>query len=59
MVLLGAEQVQHGGSAAREAGQDMLAAASKIEFALQQHQRFLDDWLDRLELVLRVREGTK
>lgn len=52
MILVGAEDVRHGGNACREAGSDMQGAASRIEFALDQHQRFLDDWLSRFQDAL-------
>ena len=50
--LMGSDDVRQGGNAARDAGQEMRRAAGQIEFALQQHQRFLDEWLGRFEDVL-------
>lgn len=50
--LVGSEDVRNAGHRMTSAATDMKQAASQIEFALQQHQRFLDEWLGRLETVL-------
>lgn len=50
--LQGSEDVRSAGSAMREAAQQMNNAASSIQFTLEQNQRFLDDWLQRLEAVV-------
>ena len=47
--LVGAESVQNAGMSIREAAEDMKRAASQIEYCMQGHQRFLDEWLSRLE----------
>lgn len=52
VILIGADDVRRGGNAAREAGHEMASAANRIEYALQQHQVFLDLWLSRLEDIL-------
>lgn len=52
ITLLGAEQVQSAASTMRSAADDMRSAASTIEYALHQHQQFLDDWLMRLQQVM-------
>lgn len=59
MILVGAEDVRHGGNACREAGDDMQGAASRIKFALEQHQRFLDDWLARFQDALTTQPTAK
>ena len=41
MILVGADDVRVGGSAVREADREMSVAAGRIEYALQQHDRFL------------------
>lgn len=45
--LVGSDDVRGGGNAMREAAQQMNNAAASIQFTLEQHQRFLDDWLLR------------
>jgi hypothetical protein len=52
VTLLGAEQVQSAGHSMSRAGDQMQRAASAIETALFQHQRFMDDWLQRFEYIL-------
>ena len=52
MTLLGAEDVSRAASSMRVASEQMGAAASNMEAALERHQRFLDDWLYRLEEVI-------
>ncbi|RVD44916.1 hypothetical protein EN742_00800 [Mesorhizobium sp. M4A.F.Ca.ET.020.02.1.1] len=52
MHLIGAEDVRSAGSAMRSAAEDMRSAAFSIDSALDRHQRFLDDWLQRLEAAL-------
>lgn len=52
VTLMGAEQV---GTAARtmsSAASEMVRAASNIDGALERHQRFMDEWLNRLEQIL-------
>jgi len=55
ITLLGSEQVQSAASTMARAAEDMNRAASSISAALESHQRFLDDWLSRLE---DIRSGT-
>lgn len=55
VTLLGAEQVQSAASTMARAAEDMNRAASTISAAFEQHQRFMDDWLQRLE---DIRSGT-
>jgi hypothetical protein len=50
--LMGAEDVSSAASSIRLAAEGMQSAASWMTEALQQHQRFLDDWLARFEAVL-------
>jgi len=50
--LVGAEQVQSAGVSMRGAAADMQQAATTIDSALQRHQQFLDDWLQRLAQTL-------
>lgn len=49
VTLLGAEQVADAARTMRSAADTMTQAASSIAYALEQHQRFMDDWLQRLE----------
>lgn len=50
--LVGAEQVSNAAHTIQSAATDMRNAGSNMAEALQQHQRFLDDWLNRFEAVL-------
>ena len=52
VTLMGSEQVQSAGIAMRHAAEEMNRAASSIDSSLTQHQRFLDDWLQRVEAIL-------
>lgn len=47
--LDGAEQVSHAAQRMTQAAQEISSAAGRMEYALQQHQRFLDEWLSRWE----------
>lgn len=49
ITLLGAEDVRRAASNMTAAAHEMSRAAANIEAALQNHQRFLDDWLMRYE----------
>lgn len=50
--LVGAEDVRSAGSTMRSAAHEMQSAASSIAYSLECHQRFLDDWLIRLDGML-------
>lgn len=50
--LIGSEHVSRAGDQMASAASTMSSAASSIAHSLEQHQRFLDDWLMRLEAVL-------
>jgi hypothetical protein len=52
MTLLGAEQVASAASTMRGAAADMQRAAASIDASLEQHRRFLDDWLQRFSDVV-------
>lgn len=52
IVLLGAEDVSQAARNMRGAADDMLRAANQISESLLAHQRFMDDWLVRLDGVL-------
>lgn len=54
--LHGAEDVQRAASQIRQAADVMGAAAQCIQYALEQHQRFMTDWLDRVEAALKAFE---
>jgi hypothetical protein len=51
--LVGHEDVQRAGRNMLDAAQSMQQSSSWTTEALHQHQRFMDDWLMRLEVVLR------
>lgn len=50
--LQGSDSVERGGHAMQRAAQEMDQAARNIEGALERHQRFMDDWLDRYQRIL-------
>ncbi len=50
--LHGADDVRCAASTISSAAHEMRNAASSIDLSLERHQRFLDDWLQRLEAVL-------
>lgn len=51
ITLLGAEQVQSAASTMTSAASEMQRAASSIAYAFEAHQRFMDDWLLRLQQI--------
>lgn len=55
ITLMGAEQVQSAASRISSAASEMIRAASAIEDSFQRHQRFMDDWLQRLESLMEVK----
>jgi len=52
MHLIGAEEVSRAGHNMAAAASDMQRAAGASEYALQQHQQFMTDWLRQFEAVL-------
>lgn len=50
--LNGAEDVRSAGNTMSNAADEMKRAAGNIDYTMQQHQRFLDDWLQRFEVVV-------
>ena len=50
--LLGAEQVQSAAHTMSSAAAEMERAARNIAYAFENHQRFMDDWLMRLQEVM-------
>lgn len=52
MTLMGAEDVRSAGNRISAAADTMRRAASNMDEALRNHQRFLDDWLMRFENVV-------
>lgn len=56
MYLMGSEDVSRAASTMSSAASTMQSAASSISHSLEMHQRFLDDWLQRLEAII---ENTK
>ena len=52
MHLLGAEAVESAARTMSAAADKMKEAARDMDFALTNHQRFLNDWLDRLNIAL-------
>jgi hypothetical protein len=61
MHLLGAEQVERAASSMNAAADKMQQAARDMDYVLGNHQRFMNDWLERLQNVLEEimpQEGT-
>lgn len=50
--LTGSEEVSRAGNVIRGAAGDMQTAANTIQTALDDHSRFMDDWLYRLQEML-------
>ena len=50
--LIGAKSVEKAGYAIRGAAEDMNRAVANMQYAFEQHQRFLDEWLGRLETLI-------
>lgn len=55
ITLMGAEEVSRAGYSMRDAASTMQSAASSISHSLEMHQRFMDDWLYRLDGTLQDR----
>lgn len=55
--LIGAEDVRSAGSTISSAASTMQRAASQMDEALRIHRQYLDEWLHRLEEVLKCIEG--
>ena len=52
IVLIGAEDVRSAGYTIKSAAADIEQAVINLEGVLFQHQRFMDDWLQRFEYIL-------
>jgi len=52
VTLLGAEEVSRAAGRMQSAADQMSSAASNLDSILERHQRFLDDWLIRLDGTL-------
>jgi hypothetical protein len=52
ITLLGAEQVQTAANTMRNAAEEMSRAASNLDYALENHRRYMDDWLSRFETII-------
>lgn len=50
--LSGAEDVRSAANTMRAAADEMQRAALNIDGALERHQRFLETWLQQLQLIL-------
>lgn len=57
VTLLGAEQVQSAANTMKHAAEEMTRAASSLQWALEQHERRMTEWLDRFEMVLNSKES--
>lgn len=52
ITLLGAEDIRRAGNAMQAAAEEMMRGTGYQQEALQQHQRFMDDWLSRFETAI-------
>jgi len=52
ITLLGTEDVKNAGGSMRAAASDMIRAASIISEATNQHQRSLEEFIDRFEAAI-------
>ncbi|MEH2517394.1 hypothetical protein V1279_002967 [Bradyrhizobium sp. AZCC 1610] len=52
VTLIGAEQVQSAANTMVRAAEQMGRAADNINYAFESHQRFLEDWLVRLQATM-------
>jgi hypothetical protein len=50
--LIGAEDVHSAGYTIKRAAEEMSQAVRNFDWALERHQRFLDDWLVRFETIM-------
>jgi hypothetical protein len=55
ITLLGAEEVSRAASNMSSAAADMQRAASTMQSAFDQQERFMNDWLSRLDGILQDR----
>lgn len=55
ITLLGSEEVSRAGHNMQSAADTMSHAANNLAAVLEQHQRFMDDWLNRLDGILQDR----
>lgn len=53
MVLVGAEQLTSALHSLRDVAHTIQQAVSAQEYALTQHQAFMNDWLSRFEQILK------
>jgi hypothetical protein len=51
--VINTEQIERAAHVMRSAAEGMKNAMLSLDYALQQNQRFLDDWLNRLEAVVK------
>lgn len=54
ITLMGSEDVSRAGHNMSQAAQDMQRAANTMVSAVEFQQRFMDDWISRLEGVLKA-----
>ena len=54
MLLIGADDVRAGGYAVGRGAQEMKNAAATMDYSLQQHRQWMDEWLMRFESVVQA-----
>lgn len=53
MHLMGADKVNQASNSMSYSAEKMQSTANQISDCMERHQRFMDEWLDRLEQVLK------
>ncbi len=51
--LQGSEDVQRAGQAMRSSAETIQSASNNLSSAFYEHGRFMTEWLDRLEMILK------
>lgn len=53
--LIGSDDVKRAARDINTSAEEIKLAASTISYALERHERFMEDWLGRLEAVMNTR----
>ena len=54
--LQGSEDVQRAAGSMQSAADIMRSASGNLAGTIEQHERFLTEWLDRFEMILKEKE---
>ena len=58
VLLIGADDVRAGGYAMERAAAEMKNAAATIDYSLQQHRQWMDEWLMQFQAALTAHAET-